>query len=117
MNAADRASAKALGIGLFFRRFEQPTRQVAHPVHNAYDIQGIPTNTVKNEMLVEWLSHEEKPYPGELGMSVIRLFSNPRIPSEQPCRDFDGIGESLCQSDAFLSRIVICLQGDVSEGL
>ena len=91
---------RALRLGSFrSRRIEQAAREVARSVNDAHDVEGIPANALENEMLVEWLAHEEEPDSGELGMLAIRFLSDPRMGGEQPHRGFDGIGETLRQSD------------------
>src|SRR4051812_27707722 len=85
------------------RRIEQASREVAHSVNDAHDVERVPANAVENERLVEWLSHEEQPDSGELRVCVIRFLSNPWMADQQPHRSFDRIGEALRQS--ILSRL------------
>ena len=97
------------------RRIEQAAREAAPTVNDSHDVEGVATNAVENEMPVEWLSHEDEPDPGELGVRVIRLLSDSRMAGQQPHRGLDRIGETLRQGDAFPLRIVVRLQCDVGE--
>jgi len=86
------------------RRVEQATREIAQTVNDAHDVERVAAGAVENEMLVEWISHEEQPDSGDLRMGVIRFLSNPRMAGQQPHRSFDRIGEALRQSDIFAGR-------------
>jgi hypothetical protein len=59
------------------------SREVAHSVNEAHDVERLPANAVENEMLVEWLSHEEQPDSGELRVCVIRFLANPWMAGQQ----------------------------------